>query len=60
MGKAQGAFTANSCHSVARRSVPGGLTMEWQTAIALLFASWGLGYVLGFKMRQIMDALGAI
>lgn len=34
--------------------------MSWQEAISLLFACWGLGYVIGFKLRQIMDALGAI
>lgn len=34
--------------------------MSWQEVIGVLFASWGLGYVIGFKLRQIMDALGAI
>lgn len=33
--------------------------MSWQEVLSVLFASWGLGYVLGFKIRQIMDALSA-
>lgn len=34
--------------------------MDYPTALGLLFFSWGSGYVLGFKLRQIADALTAI
>lgn len=34
--------------------------MGYEVALGLLFFSWASGYVLGFKLRQIADALTAI
>lgn len=33
--------------------------MTYQEALAVAFFAWGSGYVLGYKLRQIQDALAA-
>lgn len=33
--------------------------MSYAEACAVLLCCWGFGYVLGFKLRQIQDALSA-
>lgn len=33
--------------------------MTYQEALAVCFFAWGSGYVLGYKLRQIQDAVSA-
>lgn len=33
--------------------------MSYEAALAVCFFAWGSGYVLGYKLRQIQDALSA-
>jgi hypothetical protein len=34
--------------------------MDYETAIGILFFSWGAGWVSGYQLRQIADAINAI
>ena len=33
--------------------------MTYEYAVMVLLSAWGIGFVLGFKLKQIFDALNA-